>query len=417
MFGLPRSEPVRLTILYGLAVARSRRYKLSSKREDLDKAILHFTETMFFPPRSWIENSINILEALFQLAAMLVDHFIVFKHPEDAIYASTYLRYIRDRPHQAFAFTRSQVTGYLVHALFSQVESKAGNVMEIFGEIADLCRELLTSDKSDITTTHCFTLFIRALPSRISPGVPDQPINQVIECLRVAEKHPRYQSMSHYPIGWCLAVRYSTTFAEGDYEEAASIMDEFITSSPGDLYVAAARQVVTSLALIRSGFHENPEYAEEALYRVRSLLSSSSVEHPPVSITLEGAAKTRAWCFAAIAPEDFLATLRNPTFSQMVGISSEELLGDVPEIAQSYKNLKLLKDIILAVLDIDVMEIDEAVEKGRTLLPSTAPNSYFTSAVPMFFGMLLFKAFDRTKKIEYLNESISIHRQLWRVRH
>ncbi|KAI9454289.1 CHAT domain-containing protein [Lactarius psammicola] len=56
------------------------------------------------------------------------------------------------------------------------------------------------------------------------------------------------------------------------------------------------------------------------------------------------------------------------------------------------------------------MEIDEAIELGRSAFAS-APRNLFTSCNFLLFGDILFEAFKRTKKIEYLNESISAHRQ------
>ena len=74
-------------------------------------------------------------------------------------------------------------------ALAFQVESEAGNVMLYLGEMAVLCRELLTLNMSNFNTIHCFALLITAVLSKVRPGVPDQPMDQFIECLRVAREH------------------------------------------------------------------------------------------------------------------------------------------------------------------------------------------------------------------------------------
>jgi hypothetical protein len=50
-----------------------------------------------------------------------------------------------------------------------------------------------------------------------------------------------------------------------------------------------------------------------------------------------------------------------------------------------------------------ITDIDEAIEKGRSILASSNPNDL---DAPLEFGNILFEAFERTKKIEYLNESI-----------
>lgn len=42
---LPRSHPLHHTCIYSLATARVDRYQLSNQKDDLDKAILHFTRS------------------------------------------------------------------------------------------------------------------------------------------------------------------------------------------------------------------------------------------------------------------------------------------------------------------------------------------------------------------------------------
>jgi CHAT domain-containing protein len=56
----------------------------------------------------------------------------------------------------------------------------------------------------------------------------------------------------------------------------------------------------------------------------------------------------------------------------------------------------------------DTAEIDKAIEKGRSIALASDPDD----PILVLFGDLLYEAFNRTKKIEYLNEGISIHHQL-----
>ncbi|KAH9169872.1 CHAT domain-containing protein [Lactarius sanguifluus] len=146
----PRPDPLRPAFVFGLAIMRLKRYRLSNQREDLEKAIFHLTELMLSLPSSWLEHSPIVLRALFFLAFALLKRSKVSNQPEDAIYAAEYLRHLRDQPHRTFRFPHHWVTKLLVDALAFQVESKAGNVMQNVGEMAILCRELFTSDL-DIT--------------------------------------------------------------------------------------------------------------------------------------------------------------------------------------------------------------------------------------------------------------------------
>jgi hypothetical protein len=82
------------------------------------------------------------------------------------------------------------------------------------------------------------------------------------------------------------------------------------------------------------------------------------------------------------------------------------------------RKLEPILEIVSGILNNDITNIDEAVEKGRTILASCVLASrdpyavFITSAIPTFFGMILLQAFVRTNKIEYLNESVSIYRRL-----
>jgi hypothetical protein len=392
---------------------------LSSQREDLDKTIFHLTESILFPPQSWLEDGARFFGTLFLLASVLVKRSIVFKLPEDAISAAKHLRHLRDQPHQTLGFTRHQVTGLLVNALAFQVESKAGNTMQNLGEMADLCRELLTLDMPNFNTTRCFFLFMKALLPKIRPGVPDQPLDPLIECLRVAREHQLYlYGATPYVLGLCLITRYSMTFVDDDYEEAATILDGIITSSLPGMYVARAQQAVTVLALIRSNSHRTPEYSEEAIYRVRSMLDSSSVEQSPVAFDLDGAANARFMSFCRSEHDGaryrMIPEFLNLPLSQLTGMSSGEDRDS--EFSRAIKRWRLLKDILFGILSNDITEIDEAVEKGRTLLPSSLPSTDSNPnpsslLILSTFGMILLRAFIRATKVEYLNESISTLRQ------
>ncbi len=67
-----QSNPLRLFSVLGLAITRFQRHMLSDQREDLDKSIFHFTESILLQPRSWLEHGPMILPALFFLALALL---------------------------------------------------------------------------------------------------------------------------------------------------------------------------------------------------------------------------------------------------------------------------------------------------------------------------------------------------------
>ena len=103
-----------------------------------------------------------------------------------------------------------------------QVRLGAGNVMQNIGV---LCCEHLTSW---ICLTLIVTLFAKTVMSKIPPLATDQPLDQVVECLRAARKKhkPDLREARHAP----LAFRYSMAFVNDDYEVAVSVLDGTITS-------------------------------------------------------------------------------------------------------------------------------------------------------------------------------------------
>jgi tetratricopeptide (TPR) repeat protein len=381
---------------------------LSNQWEDLDKAIIHLTESILFHPHSWLEHGPRILQALFLLALALVKRSRVYRLPGDAIYAANYLRYLRNQPHQAFGIPRHKVTVLLVDALAIQVEWEARNVMQNIGEMAALSRELLTLDMSDVNTTRSFFLFLTTLLSKLHLPVPHQPMEQVIECLRAATEPQIFRLEARLTLSFCLGTRYVRTFVNDDYEEASSILDEAITLSPQDNFLAQLpiQQIVTMLAIGRSMIHLTPEYSEESMYRARAFLDSpieTNAAHSLASYSLENATWQRFRCFGSIdGPEGSARNL------QLVTRSIEGLH---PMFDQILKMGEIVKGLVYRIRNNNISDIEDAIKVGRTTLLSSVPKDTVTPFPSHLFGKVLFEAFVRTKKIEYLNESISARRQ------
>jgi hypothetical protein len=304
------------------------------------------------------------------------------KQPEDAICATKYLSHLQDQPHEIPGMLHHQVTAFLVDALALKVKLEAGNVMQNIREMVVLSRELL--ERSDVDATHSIITIHRVVISKIRPDVPDQPLDELIEFTRVARKRrpdllEGYLTFAHF-----LVCRYAMTCVNDDYVEAASILDKIIAnSSPWnsqDEYVAKARAcatgLVTALAMIRSTVYQTPENVEEVIYRTRTCTSSSSFkEHYDVVFDPEATAKERFRHFGSI---------------EGVEESSGNSLVDV--FSQEYtQTIIRIQDLLFGIRNTDdTTEIDEAIEKGRSILPSD-PDEF-----------ILDSAFDCTNKIEYL---------------
>ncbi|KAH9040402.1 CHAT domain-containing protein [Lactarius pseudohatsudake] len=407
--GSLRSDPLRPAFVFGLAITRLKRHRLSNQREDLEKAIYHLTELILFLPSSWLEHSPIVLRALFFLAFALLKRSKASNQPEDAIYAVKYLRHLRDQLHRAFRFPRHWVTKLLVDALAFQVESKAGNVMQNVGEMAILCRELLTSD---LDITRSILVIYEVVRKRIRPWVLDQPLDQLIECLRAVGKHKPYLREAHFALAFCLGIRYLMTFVNADYEEAASVFDKILTSSSPedneDKFVARTKQLVTGLAMIRSKAHQTPEYSEEAIYRARAFLISPPEEYPffnsLVNHSLEDTAKRRFHYFGSI--EGLEARSSSSWISQLV-VAYGDYGGNDSDFGQIYNRLMLLEDLFSRICDNDIMDVEEVIKDGRSILASFDLSNPFAFYFLALFGLILFEAFKRTSEVEYLDESMS----------
>lgn len=184
-----RFYPHRLIAVLILASGRLYRYTLSNQREDLNKSIVQFTESMLILPLSWLEDSPLIFVNLLYFTSALLMHSKVSKQPEGVIYVAKYLFHLRDQLHDIPELPRHHVKASLVDAFTLQVELEAGNVMQNVRELAVFCRGLLTLETSDVDTTPFILLSIKLLASKIRMGVPDQPLDQLIEYLRAVRKH------------------------------------------------------------------------------------------------------------------------------------------------------------------------------------------------------------------------------------
>ena len=383
---LLRHDPHRPTFAVSLAKLFLERNELLNQKDDIDKAILHLTDSLLSPPLSWLAHGSTIVVALSLLAHSLLMRSVVSNEPEDAIYAAQYLRFLRDSAYTPFADHRQTVTVCLVLTLSLQMVLKASDVVQTVEEMTALTQELLTSNPSTDLTTGAIACFARAVGSKIYELSPDL-LNEIIECLRLARVHKLKLGEVHYSLARCLLVRHKYTLND-ELDEAVSILDEIIaSSSPGHEFLPRCQKLVAVVANAQS-ILSHPEHSEEAIYRARAFLASSSAEDPLYhtwSKVLEYAAKNR---FKSFGPIDGLEA----------SSSSDPLLPD--DLRPLYKLRKEIRNF-------SVTDIEGAIELGRSL--SSDPRDLKSLYE---FGGILFETFERTKNINYLNESIDTFRQI-----
>ena len=408
---LSRSHPHRPLVAFVLGLSRHHRYLLSDKREDLDKAICHYTETILSLPLSQSLCGPMILDALFFLADALLKRSILSKKPEDASYATKFLFHLRYRP-RVISDDRSHfITQKLVIAFALQVELETGNVRRNIREMAILCHELFTSglDMSGIFTTS----LIRFISDTVAPKLllmqdPDEALDKVIKCLQMARKHRPDLLEARSALAESLFVRYHKTHQNDDYEAATSILDEITASSSSprdsqDKSLAIATAMATHLAHLRSIVHATPENLEEAIYRSHASLGSNSAKDASDILRIEETAERRFSYFGSIEGVEASSGIL-PAY-EPVSLMHQEI--------DSIRRRDKIASLLFGILNNDdTTKIDEAVEKGRNIFTSFSPRDPLKGPFFEFFGEILEKAFWHTLKIEYLNESISASRQL-----
>ncbi|KAN0142079.1 CHAT domain containing protein [Lactarius tabidus] len=399
----PRHYPRRPLCASLLALRLLERYKLSNQKEDINESILYLTESLLSSPLRGLAHGPMIVVDLLVLADSLLMRSRASKEPEDAISAAKYLRHLRDPAHASFAFLRQRVTTTLVVTLALQTELKASDVVQTLEEMAVLTHELLTSDPSGDDTTRAMVVFARALLPDLPDSLPDQVLNQIIECLGLERMQKPEMREVNFALSQCLIIR-SDCALNDDFEEAAFILDEMIaSSSPGDKFIAPCQALVVRLAMIRS-MNSHPENSEEAIYRARAFLTSasSSVEGPLYrtwSRVLENAAEKRFKNFGPVGSLEASSNHSLPSLPLAV-------LADDSKLTQETHTLDGLLD---GIRNNDMTDIDEAIGKGRNILALSDPSDL---DAPLVFGEILFEAFERTNRIEYLNELINTDHQL-----
>jgi CHAT domain-containing protein len=386
---LPRSHPLRPIWTYSLARALSHRYQLLNQKDDLDKSILYFTESLLLSPLSWLAHGQAILGVLSQLALSLANRSRVSRKPEDAIYAAKYFRHLRDPARTPFAFQRQTVTVLLVQTLAFLMELKASDAVQTLEEMAVLTHELLSSDPSSDNSASASAWFTITVAFRLPDPSPDRLLNQIIECLRLVRKHKPESRGVQFCLVKCLTARFETSLND-ELDEVVSIVDEMIaSSSPGDEVTAKFQDIVPVLAIVRSLTDGSQENSEEAIYRARAFLASSSPEealYPTWSHILRNAANNR---FKNFGPIDGL-----------------EASSSDPLLPPKTRPLDRLLD---GIRNNSITDIEEGIDLGRSILASSDPSDLQSSHE---FSDILFEAFKRTKNINYLNESIHTHHQL-----
>ncbi|KAI0298392.1 CHAT domain-containing protein [Multifurca ochricompacta] len=428
---IPRSHPDYTACIYRLATSRSKRYLLSKQKEDLDKSIVHYTEAIFLPP-SW-GFYLNVVQVFFRLVFSLLYRSMRFKQPEDVKCVVEYLRYLRGLPLDTFDVSHKVVTESLVDALSIQVDLEADGTGDI-EEMMILCQELLTchsSEKYPTDAINAFTIAILRKEEKV------EPLDGVIQFLRDALKicPPDFDQV---PLGLAatLKIRYEKNYSNDDYDEAMTLLESVIASSPQ--FQIQASGLAANLVCMRASFYPNPEYLEEAISRFRTLLGSSSRDNDLHTrgmaslawMRLENFGLTEALQDARYSASEVASLASFSALSTFDEVDAVRAAYPMAVVEEKIRNLRELISKIPSgnsnhdthIKDLvdwyrtkfsrtnDITDLEEVIKCRRILLAS-ADTSHLLGFLPArSLGFDLYMAFKCSNKMEYLDESITVHR-------
>jgi len=245
-----------------------------------------------------------------------------------------------------------------------------------------------------------------------------------------------------------LCTRFMETHSNDDYEEATALLEKILDPNrPGecpDSIRDDASSLATLLAFVRSAIFKNPEYSEVTTSRLRTLLSTSSVDEGlrlqfTNALAIQARERFGQYSLAESLEE------ANSYASQIVDLSSSQSLEKSGEpfpalgaVRESYsltmmtEKIQYLKELLSitppgaqrhkeCLIHLaewyeskfystnNVPDIEESIKYSRLSLDATHHSSDKQRLIPLtFLRNILFLAFKKTGNIRYLDESITV---------
>ncbi|KAH9059487.1 CHAT domain-containing protein [Lactarius vividus] len=446
----PRSHSIHIMGVYALAMTRFARYTLSQQKEDLDKSVLYYTEAILLLPIYRGGYSLNIVKLLFYLARALLYRAENLEQLDDVKYSIEYLRYLRLLPLDSFDLSGHDVTTSLIQALGIQVMSEAGDGTQDVNEMVDLCRELLGLNISADFLVAAFWSLGGAATTGFSGVRSVHSLDKAIECLRDAA---RLRTPGSHQILYALAhtlfTRFIETHSNDDYEEATvqleRILDPNQLGDCPDSVRNLALYLISALVFVRSTIFENPEYSEVTISRLRTLLSSFSDDRQMrLYLTNILATKTKErfthYSLAESLEEANFYTSQLVHISSSQGLEKYELLECPVDamVQRSYYPMERTRERIQHLEELlsitppgtelhkpllrelggwykskyyhtnNISDLEESIKYSRLLLDATHSRDKWRVLPLASLRNVLLLAFEKTSKINYLDDSIAI---------
>ncbi|KAN0130705.1 CHAT domain containing protein [Lactarius tabidus] len=419
---LPRPDPNRPTLLLQLAGLQCQRRELSNLRSDLDKTITHLTEAVLLPPTQ------DIVQALYHLATFLLLRYEHYGQPGDLKSSIKYFRLLRINFHSLDDFniphTCGDLSSSLFHALANNLLLTPGDMVQDLEEMVALIPEFITAD---ILTYHQEYAIV-ILGSNLTKTEmfyrddTQQVANRTIQVLREATVLNPDLAIS-YALASCLAARFRATLVMNDCEEAIAIADRIVsTHSPGNGLSRMQRNAMIMISILLGSRLEltwRPEYLEDAIHRIRTYVSCLPDEDRTILADVLDSLTQRRFRYFGVTGNSG-GTTPNTDFSHHTRLTfrAGPILGQESETkSQINEKLHHLMEVATAIVNGEIMDVETAVESSRKLLPleqARGPWSSLNELASMFASILL-RAYQRTEKSDYLNEAITVYRDLRKV--
>ncbi|KAI9440286.1 hypothetical protein F5148DRAFT_1154061 [Russula earlei] len=385
---LPRSEPRRALRVQFLALARRERHGFTRQQDDLEQAILLFTEAIFLP-LPWDGCPLNIVDIFFLI---IVSFILETGKPEDVKWGIRYLRYLHDQPFMPFDFPRSHVTKILVESLVLQMKLDPGDVIGDIDEMAGLCHELLHSDISKASLTTTIKAFVDAVLTHFGTQSESMPSEKVIGCLRKANQCLPDLHLVSIALTKSLHIRFRTTLLNDDYEEAMVILDPVISIPAGD----------------RPSEFQGPALASlDDPIRPHLIKELATMEgQRDVHFAVTGGNRDPRLAFQGCSGFPQIPPFRDLSVSLSQSCNGSSNLTAI-SIEQHMYALVSYRHIT------EMADIEEAIKYYRLVIASSAIVGHGTATLAgNSLGKVLQKAFSCTRNVDYLTEAISVLRDL-----
>ena len=409
----PRSDPKRSIYLRQLRALRTQRWQFSHQKSDLDKALTHATEAVLLTPTH------DAVLMFFLVAAILLSRYKDYNQPDDIKYSLKYFRFLRNNFHSLEAFDIPEPSGDLPSSLLSALAHNLlltpGDMEQDFEEMLALIPEFVTADALTYGQQKAMNDFYEVLSRFMKTMFRQEDTQKVadrtIQVLRKATVlNP--DSIISLALVNCLCARFETTFTMNDYDEAIGIADKIVaTCSPGNTPTESERTAMLLISmLLVSRLHSSsrPDYIEDAVHRIRAFVPCLPDEdRTPLAAVLDSLTRQHFDYFGITGNSDGRPTpYASPYFRARYRVSHSSEVS-----SQKHETLRHLMEVNTAMINGEITDIEAAVESSRTLLPSQQSNLW-SSGVPHLFAGLLFAAYQCTKRSNYLDEAITMFRNL-----